>query len=229
MENQQPIVRLNFSCNRNWENMQPIKGGRFCCDCQKKVIDFTYKTNDEIAAYLISSATQVCGRFQNTQLAPTMLKPVWKRWLSAATMFVAVFIGIKEASAQTSLKNTKADSLHQEDKGQKDVIEGRLPRKGNESYFFGAVEVLPHFPGGEKALETYLNQNLQKPKNVSGRVVASFIIEKDGSLTNIKVLRGLNKEADAEAIRVLKTSPKWQPSTQLGKVVKVAYTMPINF
>ena len=91
MEN--PIVRLTFT-NRNWEDMKPVAGGRFCNDCQKKVVDFTNKTADEIAAYLMSSTSHVCGRFTASQLAPPSPKTFWKRWLSAAAVF-AVFIGIK--------------------------------------------------------------------------------------------------------------------------------------
>ncbi|MGI4805397.1 MAG: energy transducer TonB [Janthinobacterium lividum] len=229
MENQ-PIARLTFTCNRNWDDMVPVKNGRFCNDCQKKVVDFTDKTNDEIAAYLMGSTTKVCGRFQQLQLASPLPKPLWKRWLSAAAVFVTVFIGIKEASAQTAVVNTKIDSLQHKDKGQKDMKDCcNVPRKANEPYSFGTVEVLPHFPGGEKAFDEFLNQNLQVPKNVSGRVIATFVVEKNGSLTNIKIVRSLGEEADAEAIRILKAGPKWQPGTQLGKPVRTAYTMPINF
>jgi TonB family protein len=211
MENR-PIVRLNFTCNRHWEDMIPIENGRFCNDCQKKVIDFTDKTNDEIAAYLMSSTTKVCGRFQQSQLA-TFPKPVWKRWLSAAAMFVTVFLGVKEASAQKKV-------------AQPDSVSTR--GNGPES-FIGAVEKLPEFPGGEKAFGTYLHTNLRQPKGIKGRVITSFVVEKDGSITDIRILRGISKEADEEAIRVLKKSPKWIPGSQVGKVVRVAYTMPINF
>lgn len=230
MENQ-PIARLSFTCNRNWEDMTVVDNGRFCNDCQKKVVDFTGRTNEEIAAFLMGSTTKVCGRFQNSQLASSS-KPVWKRWFSAAAMFAAVFMGVKEASAQTqtSITNIKTDSLNKVDKGQKDMKDCCVvQRKANEPYYFGTVEVLPHFPGGEKAFGEFLNQNLHPPKNVSGHVIASFVVEKDGSLTDIKVLRHLSEEADAEAIRVLKAGPKWQPGMQLGKPVRTAYVMPINF
>lgn len=207
----QPIVRLNFTCNRNWENMQPVKGGRFCNDCQKKVVDFTNNTNDEIATYLMNSTTLVCGRFQNTQLAPAPSKPVWKRWLSAAAMFAAVFCGIKEVSAQQVI--------------QKDSVSNQ--QKNLTS--FGGPEVIPHFPGGEVAFQKYLHQNLRPINGATGRVITSFIIEKDGSLSNIRVLKGLNKEADSEAIRVINASPNWLPGVYNGQPQRKAYTMPINF
>ena len=212
----QPTVRLNFTCNRNWEDMTIVENGRFCNDCQKKVVDFTDKTPDEIAAYLISSTTKVCGRFQQSQLSPSRPKPVWKRWLSAAAMFVTVFIGVKEASAQQQLPAKKSDSV-----------------KTSDRFVMGEVLIISNrdaqFPGGEAALFAYINKNIHPPKSVTGRVTTVFTIETDGSLTDIKVIKGLSKEADEEAIRVLKESPKWLPSIQNGRRIKVAYTVPFFF
>ncbi len=210
MENQ-PIVRLNFTCNRTWEDMKPVEGGRFCNDCQKKVVDFTNKTNDEIAAYFMGSTTIVCGNFRQSQLAPALPKPIWKRWLSAAAMFVAVFIGVKEASAQKVV--------------QKDSVSNQATNLTS----FGGPEAIPQFPGGEVAFQKYLHQNLRPINGATGRVITCFVIEKDGSLSNIRVLKGLNKEADAEAIRVIKASPNWSPGVYNGQPQRKAYTMPINF
>ncbi|MVN20574.1 energy transducer TonB [Mucilaginibacter arboris] len=209
MENQ-PIARLTFTCNRSWEEMIVVKDGRFCNNCQKTVIDFTNKTPDEIAAYLMSSTTKVCGRFQQSQLAPSPPKTFWKRWLSAAAIF-AVFMGIKEASAQKVVQSDSASNQH------------------NDIVSFGVVEKLPMFPGGEEAFGAYLHKNLDCPKGIKGRLITSFVVEKDGSLTEIRVLKGLSKEADEEAIRVLKASPKWQPGSQSGILTRTAYTIPINF
>ncbi len=210
MENQ-PIARLSFTCDRNWEDMIPVKDGRFCNDCQKKVVDFTDKTNDEIAAYLMSSTTKVCGRFQQSQLVSPLPKPLWKRWFSAAAMFAAVFMGIKEALAQEIVKQDTVSKLE------------------NNNVSFGGAGIDPRFPGGEDALKAFLNKNLHATTNVKGRVMVSFVVEKDGSLTGFMVLKGLGKEADVEAIRVLKAMPDWQPAIQSGHVVRVAYVMPVSF
>ena len=99
---------------------------------------------------------------------------------------------------------------------------------------FSSVDVLPEFPGGLETWSNYLQGNLKYPKlakdnKVTGRVIVSFIVEKDGSLSEIKVLRGLGAGLDEEAVRVLKASPKWRPGIQDGKAVRVAYTMPIFF
>ena len=96
------------------------------------------------------------------------------------------------------------------------------------------VEKMPEFPGGEKALLDYISENIVYPqsakdKNISGRVFVSFVIKKDGSVSDVKVMRGIDEECDAEAIRVVKSMPKWKPGMDDGKPVKVSYMLPVNF
>lgn len=95
-------------------------------------------------------------------------------------------------------------------------------------------EALPTFKGGESSFGNYLGQNIRYPsgakdRNIQGRVILSFVIERDGSLTGIKILRSVDPEIDAEAVRVISQSPRWNPGLQHGVPVRVAYTMPINF
>ena len=99
---------------------------------------------------------------------------------------------------------------------------------------FTNVEVLPEFPGGMKGWGDYLQSALKYPDeakkhNITGRVILSFIVLKNGSITDIKVLRGIGGGADEEAVRVVKESPKWKPGILKGEPVNVAYTMPIFF
>lgn len=99
---------------------------------------------------------------------------------------------------------------------------------------FTAVEKLPTFPGGDKAFGNFLASHIRYPKvakdeKIQGRVIVSFIVEKDGSLTNIKILRDIGGGAGPEAVRVLSESPAWNPGIQNGKKVRVSYTMPVNF
>jgi protein TonB len=96
------------------------------------------------------------------------------------------------------------------------------------------LSVLPTPVGGDAAWTKFLTKNLRYPDQAidaekSGKVWISFIIEKDGSLTDIKVIRGPGYGMDAEALRVLKKAPAWTPGIQRGKPVRVAYTLPINF
>ncbi|GAA4095449.1 hypothetical protein GCM10022392_18080 [Mucilaginibacter panaciglaebae] len=96
------------------------------------------------------------------------------------------------------------------------------------------VEHMPEFPGGLQAFVDFLGKNLHYPaaardRGLSGRVYATFVVEKDGTLTDFKVFRSPGRILENEAIRVLKKSPKWQPGTQDGKPVRVSFTVPINF
>ena len=96
------------------------------------------------------------------------------------------------------------------------------------------VEEMPQYPGGENALMDYVSKNVVYPseaqeKGISGRVFVGFIVEKDGSVSNVEVLRGIGGGCDEEAVRVISGLPKWKPGKQEGKPVRVSYQMPINF
>ncbi|TZF86334.1 energy transducer TonB (plasmid) [Pedobacter sp. BS3] len=109
---------------------------------------------------------------------------------------------------------------------------GAAVTEDNGVHDFASVEVLPEFPGGIQKFYQYVAKNYNYPaaakeQGVSGRVTVSFIVEKDGSLTDIKVLRDLGMGTGEEAVRLLKKSPKWKPGIQNGRPVRVAYTIPI--
>ncbi|MDR2840422.1 MAG: energy transducer TonB [Paludibacter sp.] len=94
------------------------------------------------------------------------------------------------------------------------------------------VEQMPQFPGGEDALLDFLSENIHYPLSsieFQGRVTCRFVVEKDGSISRIEVLRKLEKECDEEAVRVIKSMPKWTPGKQNGEIVAVWYTIPITF
>lgn len=96
------------------------------------------------------------------------------------------------------------------------------------------AEVDPEFPGGIEALYKYMVDNVKYPEKakadkIEGRVFVAFVIEKDGSVTNAKVVRGVSDEIDAEALRVVSAMPKWKPGTQQGNPVRVQYNLPIVF
>lgn len=101
-------------------------------------------------------------------------------------------------------------------------------------YNSGGVEILPEFPGGMAAWNKFLSKNLKYPSiaqenGVMGRVTVSFVVEKNGEITAIKVMRGIGAGCDEEAIRVIKKSPFWKPGFQNGKAVRVSYVIPIVF
>ena len=95
-------------------------------------------------------------------------------------------------------------------------------------------ETMPYFPGGQELLLKYLAVNIKYPASAvkakkQGRVIVTFIVQKDGSITHAKIARSIDPELDAEALRVVKGMPKWTPGTQLGKPVSVKYTLPVKF
>lgn len=103
-----------------------------------------------------------------------------------------------------------------------------------DSVIFEVVEVMPEFPGGQKGLMEYLGKNVKYPadaaaKGIQGRVITSFVVQKDGSISNVKIVRGVEPSLDKEAERVITTMPKWAPGRQRGEAVNVKYTVPIAF
>lgn len=95
-------------------------------------------------------------------------------------------------------------------------------------------EQMPQFPGGAEAMERFISEHIKYPptakeKRIQGKVYVQFIVEKDGSLTDIKIRRGAHQLLDDEAIRVIKLMPKWKPGSMRGKIVRVRYTIPITF
>ena len=99
---------------------------------------------------------------------------------------------------------------------------------------FDVVEEMPSFPGGNGALMSYLNNNTKYPvvaqeNGVQGRVIISFVVERDGSISDVKVARSVDPSLDREAQRVVKSMPRWTPGKQNGQTVRVKYTVPVVF
>ena len=99
---------------------------------------------------------------------------------------------------------------------------------------FDVVEQMPEYPGGMQALFEFLKENIKYPEDaqkqkVEGRVLAKFVVETDGSISNIEVVKHAFPSLDAEAVRVIQAMPKWSPGKQKGQAVRVKYVVPINF
>ena len=111
------------------------------------------------------------------------------------------------------------------------TVDSIQPVKANEKVLDGVVEETAHFRGGQPALEAYLKENVRMPDEecVIGRVIVSFNIGKDGSISDAKVVKSLSPACDKEALRVVKAMPKWHPGKQLGQAVDTKFTMPIDF
>jgi len=103
-----------------------------------------------------------------------------------------------------------------------------------ESFVCCHTEEMPEFPGGIDKMLEFIAENVRLPKcvkegKVKGRSIVEFVIEKDGTVSDFKIVRSLHKDCDAEAIRVLKTMPRWKPGMERGKPMRVKYTVPVEF
>jgi len=114
------------------------------------------------------------------------------------------------------------------------IAQPEPPKHEEEAKVFDVVEQMPSFPGGPSALMEYLHDHVKYPvvaqeNGVQGRVVVSFIVEKDGSITDVRVVRSVDPSLDREAARVVSSMPRWTPGKQNGSAVRVKYNVPVMF
>ena len=135
----------------------------------------------------------------------------------------AVNIPVKKLTFQDFwLKKNDAD----EPSSQKAVV--------SQDSIYRVSEVMPQYPGGPNEMMRYIQENIKYPQSakankIEGRVYVTFVVEKDGSITNAAVIRGIDKECDAEALRVVSSMPKWNPGQHKGEVVRTQFTIPIYY
>lgn len=116
----------------------------------------------------------------------------------------------------------------------KEVIAQPEPPKEEETKVFDVVEVMPTFPGGQGALFEWLSKNIKYPvvaeeNGVQGRVIVTFVVERNGSITDVQVAKSVDPSLDKEAVRVVKAMPHWIPGKQNGSAVRVKFTVPVTF
>ena len=154
---------------------------------------------------------------------------LWWRLLATIPVLALLLIVNARASAQ---QVKKTDETVYEI-STKDITNIKIKHVDNDS-IYQIVEVMPEFPGGAAAMFTYLSGNIKYPeeakdKGISGRVFISFVVEKDGSVNQVQVKKGIGGGCDEEAVRVVQAMPKWKPGLQKGKPVRVSYLLPITF
>ena len=137
----------------------------------------------------------------------------------------AAYVGYESQSLP--IRNYNEIGLHLEF----DLVKENVDK---EDKIYDAVEQMPVFPGGKEALNPYIAKNIKYPieaekAGIQGRVHAAFIIEKDGSVTGARIIRTVDPQLDAEAMRIIRNMPKWTPGMQDGKPVRVKYLLPVNF
>ena len=144
-------------------------------------------------------------------------------------LFVAMFCTLVMFAQSDGVNTTSNDTVVGDDQ-----FTAYIDPERNE-ILLTSIQVMPEFPGGERAMFQYIQENLKYPKQalqkqIQGRSICQFIVEKDGSISYIQVVRSSgNKSLDRAAIRVIKTMPKWTPGRLQGKIVRTHYTFPVNF
>ena len=118
-------------------------------------------------------------------------------------------------------------------KAKEEIAQPESPKE-EENKVFDVVEEQPSFPGGQGALMQWLSDNIKYPviaaeNGVQGRVIVQFVVSKTGSISDVKVVRGVDPSLDREAVRVVSQMPKWTPGRQNGTTVNVRYTLPVTF
>ena len=119
-------------------------------------------------------------------------------------------------------------------KAEAKTSDATAPADTTKSVVYDITETMPYFPGGQVLMLKYLADNIKYPASAvkakkQGRVIVTFIVQKDGSVTHAKIAKSIDPELDAEALRVVKGMPKWTPGTQNGKPVNVKYSVPVKF
>jgi protein TonB len=117
---------------------------------------------------------------------------------------------------------------------QNEVVVEKVEQKEEETKVFEVVEQMPQFPGGDGALMQYLSSHIKYPvvaeeNGIQGRVVCTFVVERNGSITDVRVVKSVDPSLDKEAVRVIKSMPNWIPGKQNGSAVRVKYTVPVTF
>ncbi|MCQ2343192.1 MAG: energy transducer TonB [Paludibacteraceae bacterium] len=138
---------------------------------------------------------------------------------------------------EDDVKTEEININTEDDKNSEVVIQAPVEIKEEEeedNVVFVIVENKPEFPGGDAALMKYISENIKYPviaqeNGIQGRVICQFVVNKDGSIVDINVVRSVDPSLDKEAIRVIKSMPKWKPGMQRGKAVRVKFTLPIVF
>lgn len=116
----------------------------------------------------------------------------------------------------------------------KQIVVEAPPEEVVEEKVFDVVEQMPDFPGGMSALMQYLGKHIKYPviaeeNGIQGRVIVTFVVEKNGSITDVQVIKSVDPSLDKEAVRVVKSMPNWIPGKQNGSAVRVKYTLPVTF
>jgi len=150
-----------------------------------------------------------------------------KKYLLTLTTSLLLLTARAQTADTAKIKTAKTSNVEV-------ILDAPTAGPENDGAVFTSVEQEPEFPGGLNAFSHFLVSNLRYPQTArnnkkQGKVIVTMVIEKDGTVSGVKIARSVSDDLDAEAMRVIKLSPKWKPGIQNGRPVRVAYSVPINF
>jgi len=216
-------ISLSFKCPKAFNELQPCEGGWYCNGCDKLVHDLRGKSEVEMLDLIAANNYKLCGLFEADRIRVNPALSKWRKWAAAAVLTLG-FTGLHQTLLAQKLSKEDSVTLA----GKSGASNPSLSNEQNE--IFGTVETNAEFPGGLEKLYQFLTANLPKFESVKPqKAFFTFTVETDGSLTNIKVLRSpFSDKINSQIINMFKKSPPWRPGTQLGKIVRQQYTMPVT-
>ena len=203
----------------------------------EKVADGKKRTNRRTITYdIIQKRILQLEDVVNAHLADSIRADAGKVFINIEFTTEGVNISYKKQQEQKKLNlfyNKDSQKFAPSFSESLDAIKQKI-KEIDDRKVFDVVEDMPAFPGGQEALFKFINEKLRYPKEaeehgIQGRVICNFVVEKDGSITDVKVQRSVHPLLDKEAVRVLSLMPKWKPGYQNKNPMRVKYTVPISF
>lgn len=211
-------IGLKFKCSKASDELIPCAGGWYCNGCHKIVHDMRGKSESEVKSTLAANNYKMCGMFEADRIRISTPLSKWRKWGTAALLAFGL-TGLKQRLfAQQPTEQTAAKAQQT-----KTLPDGT----------FGVVEISasPEFVGGIDNFNKYIANHLKPDSSchVGVKAIATFVVEKDGRITNVQMLRSpFSSQMNAQILNMLAHSPKWKPGMQAGKVVRQQYTVPIT-
>lgn len=220
VKNEIENIKLHFICDQKWETFGTCGENKFCSKCSKKIVDFSNKTKSDFEKELLKSNGEICGKFAIHQTAYKKSNLLSKAF-SGLLLTLGINLFTNEIKAQTA-PDTNSTNHSTSDP--------------SENYLLGVViSPTPIFKdGGSEGMKKFIQENIKSPKNLrsDGMVYVSFTVDKHGNVKDAIIKKGLSKEADAEALRVVNlmkfTTENYYGVTETQMELPISFTAPEN-
>ena len=212
-------IQLSFKCPKALDELQPCQSNWYCDGCRKMVYDFRGMEEGQILDAFNKSGTPLCGIYDAPRMKLEALKLKTPRWATAA-LFVFGITAMSEwgcGRARTTLGERMAATVKDTVK-QLHMVGMLLPPPPE-----------PQFKEGYVGFSKYVHKHVKYNGKYHDRIYVQFMVEKNGTLTDVKILKGGEDELNKSIINVIKRSPVWKPAIKDGKPFRAKYTMPLAF